>query len=250
MAGPAWLIKPFTGPMSDTFAEHAARAPGYAFKGQDGAWSTPDDWNIVASHDGVVDLRFDRDYGNHIYIDGGGKDDDWGTLYGHLAKFYVEDGERVSAGQSIGLMGATGNAKGIHLHHELRINGRQVDPAPYYVSEPPRARRKKKMTVLYRNNGDRKPPVPTYAIAGGSPGTPANWVEIPIAGVDPDIERQLGPSIPTSLEFFAAVRKQYLSPVSTTGGASVAAAAVAAELKPLIPTAEQNGAAARAAIVK
>lgn len=147
MAGPQWLIKPFPGPMSDTFAEHAARAPNYAFKGQDGAWSTPADWEIVASHDGIVDLRYDRDYGNHIVIDGMAKDGSWETLYGHLAKFYVADGEYVQAGQPIGLMGATGNARGIHLHHELRINGRQVDPVPYYVSYPPQKPRSIPMAV-------------------------------------------------------------------------------------------------------
>jgi murein DD-endopeptidase MepM/ murein hydrolase activator NlpD len=50
------------------------------------------------------------------------------TVYGHLDEILVDSGARVSAGHVIGRVGATGNAFGPHLHFEVRIDGRPVDP--------------------------------------------------------------------------------------------------------------------------
>ena len=67
-------------------------------------------------------------YGNCVTIDHG---DGCFTLYGHLSRVDVATGQRVGSGQALGLVGSTGNSTGPHLHYEVRINGRPVDPGPY-----------------------------------------------------------------------------------------------------------------------
>jgi murein DD-endopeptidase MepM/ murein hydrolase activator NlpD len=66
-------------------------------------------------------------YGNYILIDHGGG---YSTGYGHLSAFYVSVGQVVQRGQAIGAVGMTGDATGPHLHFEVRIAGKPVDPAP------------------------------------------------------------------------------------------------------------------------
>ncbi|MDQ6637752.1 MAG: M23 family metallopeptidase [Candidatus Dormibacteraeota bacterium] len=53
------------------------------------------------------------------------------TLYGHLSSTEVTDGQLVTAGSEIGLMGSTGMSTGSHLHFEVRRDGRPVDPVPF-----------------------------------------------------------------------------------------------------------------------
>jgi hypothetical protein len=64
-------------------------------------------------------------YGNAILIDHGG-----GVLtrYGHLSKIEIETGADVTAGTRIGQVGSTGRSTGPHLHFEIRLEGRPVDP--------------------------------------------------------------------------------------------------------------------------
>ena len=54
------------------------------------------------------------------------------TLYAHLSRVDVHVGERVQAGFQVGLVGATGDATGPHLHFELRVRGAAVDPLPAF----------------------------------------------------------------------------------------------------------------------
>lgn len=67
-------------------------------------------------------------YGNAIVVDHG---NGLATLYGHLSRFGVHQGQRVGAGDTIGAVGNTGNSTGPHLHFEVRVNGTPVDPLPY-----------------------------------------------------------------------------------------------------------------------
>ena len=53
------------------------------------------------------------------------------TLYGHLSDVYVEEGDIVVAGEPIGAVGSTGWSTGPHLHFEVRIDGKAVNPLPY-----------------------------------------------------------------------------------------------------------------------
>ena len=58
------------------------------------------------------------------------------TAYGHQSKFLVEEGDVVKQGQVIGLVGTTGWSTGCHLHFDVIINERYVDPAPYLGFTP------------------------------------------------------------------------------------------------------------------
>lgn len=84
---------------------------------------------IHAAADGVVVSAGPRGgYGNAVVIDHGGG---MATLYAHQSKVAVSSGQHVSKGQVIGYVGCTGYCTGPHLHFEVRINGRPVDPTPY-----------------------------------------------------------------------------------------------------------------------
>lgn len=67
-------------------------------------------------------------YGNFVVLAHGDRVE---TLYGHLQKLGVAVGDRVSAGQVIGLEGSTGFSTGPHLHFELRVGDQVLDPLPY-----------------------------------------------------------------------------------------------------------------------
>jgi murein DD-endopeptidase MepM/ murein hydrolase activator NlpD len=91
---------------------------------------------VYAADDGVVALvgSSTNGYGTYVVIaHSGGLD----TLYGHLSAALVTIGQRVAQGQPIGLEGSTGNSTGPHLHFELRINQRPVDPRLYLPPGPP-----------------------------------------------------------------------------------------------------------------
>ncbi len=84
---------------------------------------------IVAAADGtVITASYDSAYGNYVVIDHG----DMTTLYAHMSGMAVSAGEYVSAGQTIGYLGATGRATGTHCHFEVFVGGSRVDPASYF----------------------------------------------------------------------------------------------------------------------
>lgn len=69
-------------------------------------------------------------YGEYVVISHG---DGTMTLYGHMLanSRKVSVGDKVAQGQTIGTVGSTGNSSGTHLHFEVRINGKPVNPLPY-----------------------------------------------------------------------------------------------------------------------
>ena len=81
---------------------------------------------IYATADGTVVLaQREGAYGNLVTIDHG-----YGleTRYGHMSKFEVRSGAKVKRGDVIGRVGSTGRATGPHLHYEVRVNGRLLNP--------------------------------------------------------------------------------------------------------------------------
>lgn len=84
---------------------------------------------ILAFADGtVLAAGEDEGYGNYMKLDHGGG---YVTLYGHCSKLLVSEGERVSMGQKIALVGGTGQATGPHLHFELIRDGVYLNPEFY-----------------------------------------------------------------------------------------------------------------------
>ena len=84
---------------------------------------------IVACDGGtVVAAAYSDGYGNYIIIDHGNGVQ---TLYAHMSGFAVGYGSVVSQGQTIGYLGMTGRATGVHCHLEVFINKERVDPAGY-----------------------------------------------------------------------------------------------------------------------
>ncbi len=89
---------------------------------------------VYATGDGIV-VRADaaaRGYGNHIRISHGFG---YMTMYAHLSKILVKPGQKVKRGELIGLVGSTGRSTGPHLHYEVRINGKPVNPVNFYYND-------------------------------------------------------------------------------------------------------------------
>jgi murein DD-endopeptidase MepM/ murein hydrolase activator NlpD len=86
-------------------------------------WGTP----IYAAADGVVVYAGNEinGYGETIVLRHRG---DLATLYAHASELLVQDGQRVERGQAIGYVGDTGNATGPHLHFEIRVGKKPIDP--------------------------------------------------------------------------------------------------------------------------
>lgn len=84
---------------------------------------------VKAAKGGTVTVSLDKTgYGNYITIDHGNGLE---TLYAHLSSVNVSSGQTVNAGTHIGNVGETGNANGIHLHFEIRVNGSPKNPRKY-----------------------------------------------------------------------------------------------------------------------
>lgn len=90
--------------------------------------AAPTGTTITAAASGTVIMaQWYGGYGNYILIDHGGG---YSTGYGHCSAIYVAVGQSVKRGQAIGAVGSTGASTGPHVHFEVRINGKPVDPAP------------------------------------------------------------------------------------------------------------------------
>lgn len=88
---------------------------------------------VYAAADGkVIESGKDRTKGNYIVIDHGRGIK---TRYFHLNKRHVSVGDKVQKGQRIADLGNTGRSTGPHLHYEVLVNGKNVDPWPYIKSE-------------------------------------------------------------------------------------------------------------------
>ncbi len=84
---------------------------------------------ITAAAEGVVSFSGVRNgYGNVVEIDHG---NGYKTLYAHNSVNLVRAGDVVRSGQLIGKVGSTGRSTGSHLHFEVMLNGRQVNPRQY-----------------------------------------------------------------------------------------------------------------------
>lgn len=81
---------------------------------------------VLASADGVIEkVTYSAGYGNMVIINHG---DNITSTYAHLKSFNVKEGDKVKVGQCIALLGNTGTSTGPHLHFEVSVNGKQINP--------------------------------------------------------------------------------------------------------------------------
>ena len=78
----------------------------------------------------VTMVGFDPKLGNLVKVDHGFGIE---TLYGHLAKALVKEGQRVKRGEVVGLVGSSGLATGPHLHYMVKVHGQTLDPVKYIL---------------------------------------------------------------------------------------------------------------------
>lgn len=90
----------------------------------------PKGTSVYASHNAKVIFagRGFRGYGNLVVLE---HPDGITSFYAHLNSILVSQGQLVDIGHRIGSVGNTGNARGVHLHFELKLNGKAVDPMLY-----------------------------------------------------------------------------------------------------------------------
>ncbi len=93
---------------------------------------------IIATASGVVSLAgWAGGYGLMVrLVHPGGVE----TLYGHMSRLNASSGQRIHQGDVIGFVGSTGNSTGPHLHYEVRISGRPVNPMTSLSAATPFAR--------------------------------------------------------------------------------------------------------------
>ncbi|MFA7603847.1 MAG: M23 family metallopeptidase, partial [Novosphingobium sp.] len=112
---------------SDPFTGEGAFHAGLDFKGPVGA-------PIYAAAKGTVSFVGRRQgYGNCVEIDHG---NGLLTRYAHMSAFRATAGQPVEAGAQIGAIGSSGRSTGPHLHFEVRINDRPVNPRPFLEAAP------------------------------------------------------------------------------------------------------------------
>ncbi|OFX83846.1 MAG: hypothetical protein A2W99_02810 [Bacteroidetes bacterium GWF2_33_16] len=120
-------ISDYFGFRSDPFNNVQTMHHGMDFTGPEGA-------DVFATGDGIVieaGYSF-YGYGNRITIDHGFG---YRTVYAHLQKIDIVEGQKVSRGDLIGKLGNTGRSTGTHLHYEVRLNDKPVDPINYYFND-------------------------------------------------------------------------------------------------------------------
>jgi murein DD-endopeptidase MepM/ murein hydrolase activator NlpD len=91
-------------------------------------WAAPYGTPIFASGNGVVEkAEWEGGYGKYVRLK---HNNGYQTAYGHMSAFAkgMEPGKRVRQGQVIGFIGSTGQSTGAHVHYEILVNGRFVDP--------------------------------------------------------------------------------------------------------------------------
>jgi murein DD-endopeptidase MepM/ murein hydrolase activator NlpD len=127
MPADGMMVSSSYGIRSDPFTGEAAMHSGLDFRGAKGA-------PIHAAAEGRVSfVGVKGGYGNVVEVSHG---NGLMTRYAHMSGFKARVGQDVAAGDQIGLIGSTGRSTGPHLHFEVRVNGRAVNPRTFLENAP------------------------------------------------------------------------------------------------------------------
>jgi murein DD-endopeptidase MepM/ murein hydrolase activator NlpD len=123
---PGSLVRPANGARTGWFGEgrRSHRHAGIDFDGNTGDPVVSAGSGVV-THAGGAPAGYSG-YGQMVLVDHGGGVT---TLYAHLSRLFVRVGQTVAPAERIGSIGTTGNVTGSHLHFEVRVGGRPVNPA-------------------------------------------------------------------------------------------------------------------------
>jgi len=117
-----------TGVMRSGFGSRRHPILGYSKVHTGVDWAAPNGTPIYASGNGIVEKAgWEGGYGKYVRIR---HTNGYETAYGHMTAFArgIQPGTRVRQGQVIGYVGSTGLSTGAHVHYEIMVNGRFVDP--------------------------------------------------------------------------------------------------------------------------
>ncbi|HEX7847330.1 MAG TPA: M23 family metallopeptidase, partial [Chitinophagaceae bacterium] len=97
-------------------------------------FTAPQGTPIYATADGTVKTAGNtgNGYGNHVIINHGYG---YETLYGHMVRVKVRNGQAVKRGEVIGWVGSTGKSTGPHLHYEVHKYGGKIDPVYFFYND-------------------------------------------------------------------------------------------------------------------
>ena len=140
------IVKGTAKTLASAQAKQVAHSAGFIFPVPAGTWKVSSYYGDGRNHKGVdicaksgtsiyavadgkvVYSGWKGDYGYCVIIE---HENGMRTLYGHAKQLCCNVGDTVSQGEIIALVGTTGQSTGNHLHFEVIVNGRNVDPAPY-----------------------------------------------------------------------------------------------------------------------
>lgn len=120
------------GKRKDPLKKGTAFHTGIDFRGKRGE-------KIYATGDGVVTkAQYNGSYGNYVEISHG---NGYKTSFAHMKKYLVEKGDQIHRGQVVGLVGNSGRSTGPHLHYEIHLNKKTVNPYKFLTNQVPKTRR-------------------------------------------------------------------------------------------------------------
>lgn len=115
--------------ISSEYGPRKAPVPGASTFHEGRDYAAPSGTPIYAAADGkVIRTGYHQIRGNYVVVDHGGGIVTW---YQHCTSVFVKQGQKVSRGQNIATVGATGRVSGPHLHFIVEENGKSVDPRKY-----------------------------------------------------------------------------------------------------------------------
>lgn len=170
--------------------------------------------------------------GNGVVIDTGGEY----VGFWHLERpSSLRAGQRVAVGQAVGRLGSTGTSSSgphVHITREPGLSvgtARARDPLPLIRAAlaASTSRKVRGMSSLYYT---KTPSGTLFALAGDSPGTPANWLETRDQGLANALAGQHGNAAELSASSFASWKAHYLAPLTVAGATGGGAAASPAEI--------------------